>query len=107
MKIITNHKKANHSKKACKQNTNQTFAQPSIESTTDTHLIFPSSSIVTYLSTEEVNASLDSLNTQQIELSNAAFWKTSPFYLLLIFHTNSTLLIYWRHFLIPNKIVSS
>ncbi|CAG8514267.1 17821_t:CDS:2 [Dentiscutata erythropus] len=52
-----------------------TFAQPSIESTTDmlsAHLIYPSSSTVTYLSAEEVNATLDSFDTQQIELSNAA-----------------------------------
>ncbi|CAG8448745.1 13384_t:CDS:2 [Dentiscutata erythropus] len=55
-----------------KKNTNQIFAQPSIKSTTDTHLIFLSSSTVTYLSAEEVNALLDSLNAQKIELSNVA-----------------------------------
>ncbi|CAG8566846.1 2958_t:CDS:2 [Dentiscutata heterogama] len=58
-----------------KQNTNQTFAQPSIESTTDmlsAHLIYPSSSTMTYLSAEEVNKTLDSFDTQQIKLSNAA-----------------------------------
>ncbi|CAG8740854.1 15546_t:CDS:1, partial [Dentiscutata heterogama] len=72
--MISNHKKANHPKKACKQNTNQTFAQPSIESTTDmlsAYLIYPSSSTMTYLSAEEVNAMLDSFDTQQIKLSNA------------------------------------
>ncbi|CAG8484579.1 17764_t:CDS:2 [Gigaspora margarita] len=74
MKMISNHKKANHPKKVRKQNTNQTFAQPSIESTTDmlsAHLISPSSTM-TYLSAEEINATLDSYDTQQIELSNAA-----------------------------------
>ncbi|KAF0496456.1 hypothetical protein F8M41_020978 [Gigaspora margarita] len=73
--MISNYKKANHPKKTRKQNTNQTFAQPSIESATDmlsAHLISPSRSTVTYLSAEEV-ASLDHFDIPQIELSNAAF----------------------------------
>ncbi|KAF0507189.1 hypothetical protein F8M41_019030 [Gigaspora margarita] len=60
------------------QNTYQTFVQPSIKSATDmlsAHLISPSRSTVTYLSAEEVNASLDHFDTHQIELSNAAFLK--------------------------------
>ncbi|KAF0525730.1 hypothetical protein F8M41_014366 [Gigaspora margarita] len=67
--MISNYKKANHPKKTRKQNTNQTFAQPSIESATD---MLSAKSIVTYLSAEEV-ASLDHFDIPQIELSNAAF----------------------------------
>ncbi|CAG8721986.1 21548_t:CDS:1, partial [Gigaspora rosea] len=67
--MISNHKKANHPKKTRKQNTNQTFAQSSIEFTTN--MLFARST-VTYLSAEEV-ASLDHFDIPQIELSNTAF----------------------------------
>ncbi|CAG8849201.1 42464_t:CDS:2, partial [Gigaspora margarita] len=72
LKMISNYKKINHSKKKYKQH-NLDLSIKSANDTLSSSLIFSSRSMEPYLSTEEIIASLDYLDTQQIELSNAAF----------------------------------
>ncbi|CAG8615789.1 15242_t:CDS:2, partial [Gigaspora rosea] len=92
--MITNHKKAFHSKKRGKQIADQTV----VHSLDSIRFVEHVPTCSPYFLADEVTLSLDCINTQQIQLSKAAFVEdfsnlpsTNSLYLLEVFDLRDTL----------------